>query len=97
MQMSIVVGHIRLKSASLSDNSLSQFTITLRTHSVEHCFVQTCAAKKNVKLIYYKKDLRIERRGLSESKNKGLNLANNYIVFVLDDDVELCQGFLNTL
>ncbi len=51
-----------------------------------------CAAKK-VELIYYKKDLHIERRGSSESRNKGLKLANNDIVFVLDDDVELCQGF----
>jgi len=30
-----------------------------------------CVAK-NVELIYYKKDLHIEQRGLSESKNKGL-------------------------
>ena len=51
-----------------------------------------CAAK-NVKLIYYKKDLHIERRGSSESRNRGLKLANSDIVFVFDDDAELCQGF----
>ena len=55
-----------------------------------------CVAK-NVELIYYKKDLHIEQRGLSESKNKGLSLANNDIVFIFDDDVELCQGFFENI
>jgi len=55
--------------------------------------IKVNCAVKNVELIYYKKDLQIERRGSSESRNKGLKLANNDIVFILDDDVELCQSF----
>ena len=55
--------------------------------------IKVNCAVKNVELIYYKKDLHIERRGSSESRNKGLKLAKNDIVFVFDDDVELCQGF----
>jgi len=55
--------------------------------------IKVNCAVKNVELIYCKKDLHIERRGSSESRNKGLKLAKNDIVFVFDDDVELCQGF----
>ncbi len=48
---------------------------------------------KNIKLIYYKKDHEIERRGLAESKNKALELVNNKIFFIFDDDVVLEPDF----
>jgi len=47
----------------------------------------------NINLIYYKKNHEIERRGLSESKNKALKLINNEIFFILDDDVVLFNDF----
>jgi len=37
---------------------------------------------QKIEFIYYKKDHSKERRGLSESKNIGLNLASNEIVFI---------------
>ncbi|WP_018962771.1 glycosyltransferase family 2 protein [Coprothermobacter platensis] len=53
----------------------------------ENCF------NKTVKMIYNKKDLYNEQRGSSASRNKGLQLANNDIVFIFDDDIELYEGF----
>lgn len=50
-------------------------------------------APKNINFIYYKKDHKIERKGLSESKNKALSLIKNNIFFVLDDDVVLMPDF----
>jgi GT2 family glycosyltransferase len=41
----------------------------------------------NINLIYYKKDHSKERRGLSESKNRGLHIASYDIVFFFDDDI----------
>ncbi|MCD4694408.1 glycosyltransferase [bacterium] len=43
--------------------------------------------EKNVFLNYYKKDHEKERRGLSESKNKALEIASYDIVFFFDDDI----------
>ncbi len=47
----------------------------------------------NIDFIYYKKDHTKERRGLSESKNKALELIKNNIFFILDDDVILELDF----
>jgi GT2 family glycosyltransferase len=52
---------------------------------------------KKVAFIYYCKNHSKERRGLSESKNIGLNLAKNEIVFFLDDDLELKEGFFEEI
>ena len=46
-----------------------------------------------INFIYYKKNHTIERRGLSESKNKALELVNNEIFFIIDDDVVLEPNF----
>lgn len=46
-----------------------------------------------IKLVYYKKDHDVERRGLSESKNKSLELVNNDIFFIIDDDTVLDNDF----
>lgn len=43
----------------------------------------------DIDLIYYKKDHSKERRGLSESKNKALDLAGEKIIFFFDDDIIL--------
>lgn len=53
--------------------------------------------EKGIEFIYYKKDHSKERRGLSESKNIGLKLAKNEIVFILDDDVELEKNFFEEI
>jgi GT2 family glycosyltransferase len=42
-----------------------------------------------IRFIYYKKDHKKERRGLSESKNIALEIAQNEIIFIIDDDVML--------
>ena len=52
---------------------------------------------QKIEFIYYKKDHSKERRGLSESKNIGLNLASNEIVFILDDDLELKENFFEEI
>jgi len=52
---------------------------------------------QRIGFVYYKKDHTKERRGLSESKNIGLNLAKNEIVFFLDDDLELKEGFFEEI
>lgn len=53
--------------------------------------------EKGANLYYYKKDHNIERRGSSESRNKGLALINNDIFFILDDDVVLEPNFFNSI
>jgi GT2 family glycosyltransferase len=54
---------------------------------------------KDISLVYYRKNHEIERRGLSESKNKALELVCNEIFFILDDDVVLelnfCENIIN--
>jgi GT2 family glycosyltransferase len=52
---------------------------------------------KGINFLYYKKDHTKERRGLSESKNIGLDLAKNEIVFFLDDDLELRENFFEEI
>jgi GT2 family glycosyltransferase len=52
---------------------------------------------EGINFLYYKKDHTKERRGLSESKNIGLNLAKNEIVFFLDDDLELKENFFEEI
>lgn len=54
---------------------------------------------KGINLIYYKKNHEFERRGLSESKNKALEIINTEIFFMIDDDVVLesdfCESIMN--
>jgi GT2 family glycosyltransferase len=52
---------------------------------------------KGINFLYYKKDHTKERKGLSESKNIGLSLAKNEIVFFLDDDLELRENFFEEI
>lgn len=44
---------------------------------------------QGVRFVYYKKDHAVERRGLSESKNRALELVSEPIVCFFDDDVVL--------
>ena len=52
---------------------------------------------KGISLIYYKKDLKKENRGVARSKNIGLKLLNNKIIFVFDDDIVLLPGYLERI
>lgn len=54
--------------------------------------IKKCLDNK-IFLRYYKKDHKLERRGLSESKNKSLDLISNNIFFIFDDDVVLKNDF----
>ena len=55
------------------------------------------AAKRGIFFDYYKKDHGRERRGLSESKNIALERAGTEIIFFLDDDITLHDGFLENI
>ena len=50
-----------------------------------------------IALTYYRKNHERERRGLSESKNIGLTLAQEDIVFIFDDDIVLEQDFFSSV
>lgn len=52
---------------------------------------------RKINFRYYKKDHSKEPRGLSESKNIGLQIANNEILFILDDDLVLDDGFFQAV
>lgn len=52
---------------------------------------------KDINFIYYKKDHQIERKGLSESKNKAIELVNSEIFFIFDDDVVLEPNFCKSI
>jgi len=51
----------------------------------------------SIRLNYHKKDHEKVRRGLSESKNIGLALASEDIVFVFDDDIVLERDFFSSI
>jgi GT2 family glycosyltransferase len=51
----------------------------------------------SIELTYYKKDHANVRRGLSESKNIGLKLASEDVVFIFDDDIVLESQFLSSI
>ena len=53
--------------------------------------------EKRVALNYYRKDHRVERRGLSESRNVALKNAAGDVLFFFDDDVVLEDGFLSEI
>lgn len=53
-------------------------------------------AAKGVEFTYYKKDHATERRGLSESKNRALELAKHDVIFI-DDDIELSKTFIERI
>lgn len=53
------------------------------------------ASLLNVDLVYRRKDQAAEKRGSSASRNIGLGLAKNEIVFVLDDDLVLDRDFFS--
>ena len=50
-----------------------------------------------IKLIYYRKDHTRERKGSSESRNIGVNLSHNEIIFILDDDLKLDFNFFQKI
>lgn len=58
---------------------------------IEHC--RNKFERVGVSFVYYKKNHEFERRGLSESKNKALDLVSNQIFFIFDDDVVLEKDF----
>jgi len=53
--------------------------------------IKEASKNKLIDFVYYKKNHKHKRRGLSESKNKALKLAKSDIIFILDDDVVLCE------
>ncbi len=50
-----------------------------------------------INFFYYKKNHKKERRGLSESKNRSLELIQNNIFFILDDDIILETNFCEAI
>ncbi len=52
---------------------------------------------KNINFVYYKKDHAQESIGSSASRNKGIDLAKEKIVFIFDDDVILDSNFLEEI
>lgn len=93
------------------DNCLNSILVQTRKPSeviivddgdLSKIFVENWKSKlldKEINLVYYKKNHEIERRGLSESKNKSLDLVSNEIFYILDDDVVLekvfCEKIIN--
>jgi GT2 family glycosyltransferase len=53
--------------------------------------------KKNVNFFHYVKDHSYEPRGSNESRNKGIDLAKEEIVFIFDDDVILEKDFFSEI
>jgi len=51
----------------------------------------------SIRLTYYRKDHSKEQRGQSTSKNIGLTLAAEDIVFIFDDDIVLEQHFFSSI
>jgi GT2 family glycosyltransferase len=72
----------------IDDGELGEGFISKRKKEIE---------SQGIEFVYYKKDHTKERKGLSESKNIGLNLAKNEIVFFLDDDLELRENFFEEI
>jgi len=52
---------------------------------------------KGIDLVHYVKDHSFEPRGSNESRNKGLALAIEEIVFIFDDDIILEDGFFEAI
>jgi|AntAceMinimDraft_18_1070375.scaffolds.fasta_scaffold37916_2 GT2 family glycosyltransferase len=52
---------------------------------------------KKINFVYYKKSHQKEKRGSSESRNIALGLAEEKIIFILDDDVILDNNFLEKI
>ena len=48
-------------------------------------------------ITYYIKNHKIEARGSSVSRNKGIELAKEEVVFILDDDLILEEDFFNKI
>jgi len=53
--------------------------------------------KNKLNFKYYKKDHNKHRRGLSESKNLAVQLAENEIIFFIDDDVVLDKNYIKEI
>jgi len=60
-------------------------------------FWQQKFVEHNIDYTYYQKDHTKQRRGLSESKNIGCNIAQHTIVLYIDDDVVLEKEYIATL
>lgn len=72
----------------IDDDNLSEFFLSRIRNILEN---------KKISFVYHKKDHKINRRGLSESKNIGTNLSSNEIFFILDDDLVLENKFFEEI
>lgn len=52
---------------------------------------------KEINLVYYEKDHLSEPRGSNESRNIGIEIAKEDIVFIFDDDTVLTEDFLSEI
>jgi len=52
---------------------------------------------RNIRLIYYKKNHKKEKRGTSQSRNIAFEISKNEIVFILDDDLLLDSDFFEEI
>jgi GT2 family glycosyltransferase len=68
-----------IDDASLSEEILGEFSVA--------------CSDREIVFTYYKKDHRLERRGLAESKNRALELAQHDVIFI-DDDIVLDSDFV---
>jgi len=86
---------------SIKENSVLPDSIlvidddTLETSLIEH--YQAQFQNKNVSFVYHKKDHTKHRQGLSESKNLGMEMCQNDIIFYLDDDVVLDVNYFKEI
>lgn len=53
--------------------------------------------ERDVDILYYIKNHEIEARGSNESRNKGIELAKEEVVFILDDDLILEKDFFSKI
>ncbi|MDG1950704.1 MAG: glycosyltransferase family 2 protein [bacterium] len=59
--------------------------------------IQMMANDHEVELVYVKKSDTQKQRGSSQSRNLGLNRVSTTVMVVLDDDIELEQGFFASM
>lgn len=90
----------RVLESIMENTRLPDEVLIIDDHMLEDAFVARWAARfrvENISFTYHQKDHTRERRGLSESKNKGAQRASHEIVLYLDDDVLLNREYFSEI